>query len=101
MSEARLPFQASHSYRGLDYHTTRSQLSGLGQALLVQSHRQVSHPAQPLNLSPVFCPRGHRREHDNLRTHEVCAGIQSEEIVIFDKAYVDFTHRADPIPPLR
>jgi len=34
-------------------------------------------------------------EHDNLRAHELCAGVQAGEIVIFDKAYVDFTHLAD------
>jgi hypothetical protein len=34
-------------------------------------------------------------EHDNRRAHELCAGVQAGEIVIFDKAYVDFTHLAD------
>jgi len=34
-------------------------------------------------------------EHDSLRAHELCAGVQAGEIVIFDKAYVDFTHLAD------
>src|ERR1017187_9371646 len=34
-------------------------------------------------------------EHDNLRAHELCAGVQAGEIVIFDKAYVDFAHLAD------
>lgn len=34
-------------------------------------------------------------EHDNLRAHELCAGVAPGEIVIFDKAYVDFTHLAD------
>ena len=34
-------------------------------------------------------------EHDNLRAHQLCAGVQAGEIVIFDKAYVDFTHLAD------
>ena len=33
-------------------------------------------------------------EHDNLRAHELCAGVAPGEIVIFDKAYVDFTHLA-------
>ena len=33
-------------------------------------------------------------EHDNKRAREVCAGILSGEIVIFDKAYVDFLHLA-------
>ena len=34
-------------------------------------------------------------EHESLRAREVCAGIRAGEIVIFDKAYVDFTHLAD------
>ena len=34
-------------------------------------------------------------EHDNRRAHELCAGVQAGEIVIFDKAYVDFGHLAD------
>lgn len=35
------------------------------------------------------------REHDNVRARELCAGIKAGEIVIFDKAYVDFEHLAD------
>jgi len=35
-------------------------------------------------------------EHDNKRAREVCAGIAAGEIVVFDKAYVDFDHLADP-----
>ena len=34
-------------------------------------------------------------EHDNRRAHELCAGVRAGEIVIFDKAYVDFDHLAD------
>ena len=34
-------------------------------------------------------------EHDNRRAHELCAGVAPGEIVIFDKAYVDFAHLAD------
>jgi hypothetical protein len=34
-------------------------------------------------------------EHDNKRAREVCATILSGEIVIFDKAYVDFEHLFD------
>jgi hypothetical protein len=32
------------------------------------------------------------KHHDNSRAREVCAGLQSGEVVIFDKAYVDFEH---------
>jgi len=31
-------------------------------------------------------------QHDNSRAREVCAGLSAGEIVVFDKAYVDFLH---------
>jgi hypothetical protein len=34
-------------------------------------------------------------EHDNRRARELCASVQAGEIVIFDKAYLDFAHLAD------
>src|ERR1017187_4107000 len=34
-------------------------------------------------------------EHDSVRARELCANVQAGEIVIFDKAYVDFAHLAD------
>ena len=34
-------------------------------------------------------------EHDNKRSREVCATILCGEIVVFDKAYVDFEHLSD------
>jgi len=34
-------------------------------------------------------------EHDNRRAHELCTGVAAGEIVIFDKAYLDFAHLAD------
>jgi hypothetical protein len=34
-------------------------------------------------------------QHDNKRAREVCATILSGEIVVFDKAYVDFDHLSD------
>lgn len=34
-------------------------------------------------------------EHDNKRAREVCGTIQAGEIVVFDKAYVDFDHLDD------
>lgn len=34
-------------------------------------------------------------EHDNKRAREVCAGVRDGEIVVFDKAYVDFAHLMD------
>ena len=35
------------------------------------------------------------RQHDNVRARELCANVQAGEIVIFDKAYVNFEHLAD------
>src|SRR6266446_4314817 len=40
----------------------------------------------PAVLGPVH------RDADAKRAREVCAGIKDGEIVIFDKAYVDFDH---------
>ena len=38
---------------------------------------------------------GSAAEHDNLRARELCANVQAGEIVVFDKAYLDFAHLAD------
>jgi hypothetical protein len=35
------------------------------------------------------------KEHDNPRARELCAGVRDGEIVIFDKAYLDFDHLRD------
>jgi DDE family transposase/uncharacterized protein DUF4372 len=47
------------------------------------------------SLLPHFAIVDTAREHDNLRARELCAGVRAGEIVIFDKAYVDFDHLAD------
>ncbi|MGH9818161.1 MAG: IS4 family transposase, partial [Candidatus Acidiferrales bacterium] len=44
---------------------------------------------------PKFALVDTAREHDNKRAREVCAGLCEGEIVIFDKAYVDFAHLWD------
>lgn len=44
---------------------------------------------------PKFAIVDTAREHDNKRAREVCAGLSEGEIVIFDKAYLDFTHLWD------
>src|SRR5713101_4373922 len=41
---------------------------------------------------PRFALVDTARHNDAKRAREVCAGIQTGEIVIFDKAYVDFEH---------
>jgi hypothetical protein len=44
---------------------------------------------------PRFALVDTARHNDARRAREVCAGIKAGEIVIFDKAYVDFAHLAD------
>lgn len=44
---------------------------------------------------PSFAIVDTAREHDARRAREVCAGISRGEIVIFDKAYMDFEHLKD------
>lgn len=44
---------------------------------------------------PRFAIVDTARHHDAKRARELCAGIKAGEIVIFDKAYVDFAHLAD------
>jgi hypothetical protein len=51
-----------------------------------------------LNLQsflPNFVLIDTARQHDNQRARELCAGVKEGEIVIFDKAYVDFEHLWD------
>lgn len=51
-----------------------------------------------LNLQsflPSFAIVDTAKDHDNRRAREVCAGIKEGEIVLFDKAYVDFEHLSD------
>ena len=35
------------------------------------------------------------KEHDNKRARELCAGLEEGEIIIFDKAYIDYAHLLD------
>jgi hypothetical protein len=44
---------------------------------------------------PRFAMVDTARHHDAKRAREVCAGVKAGEIVLFDKAYVDFEHLAD------
>jgi hypothetical protein len=48
-----------------------------------------------LNLQsflPAFALIDTAKEHDARKAHRVCAGLESGEIGVFDKAYVDFGH---------
>lgn len=44
---------------------------------------------------PRFAIIDTARENDARRSRELCAGIRSGEVVIFDKAYLDFSHLFD------
>lgn len=44
---------------------------------------------------PAFAVVDVAKEHDSARAREVCAGIKPGEIVIFDRAYLDFAHLRD------
>jgi hypothetical protein len=44
------------------------------------------------SLLPRFAIVDTARDNDNARARELCAGIRAGEIVIFDRAYVDFAH---------
>ena len=44
---------------------------------------------------PRFALVDTARHNDAKRARELCAGVQAGEIVIFDRAYVDFEHLAD------
>lgn len=44
---------------------------------------------------PSFAIVDTAKQHDNKRVREVCANIAPSEIVLFDKAYVDFEHLFD------
>jgi hypothetical protein len=44
---------------------------------------------------PRFAIVDTAKHNDNKRARELCAGIKAGEIVLFDKAYVDFEHLAD------
>ena len=47
------------------------------------------------SLLPNFVIVDTAGEHDNKRARELCAGVRSGEIVLFDKGYVDFGHLRD------
>ena len=47
------------------------------------------------SLLPNFVIVDTAGEHDNKRARELCAGVRSGEIVLFDKGYVDFSHLRD------
>lgn len=44
------------------------------------------------SLLPQCVIVGTANDHDNARARELCAGVKSGEIVIFDRGYIDFEH---------
>jgi hypothetical protein len=65
-----------------------------------QHHRRKAGAKCHLRLElnsflPRFALIDTARHHDAKRARELCAGIRAGEIVIFDKAYVDFDHLFD------
>lgn len=47
------------------------------------------------SMLPAFVIIGTAKDADNSRARELCAGLKDGEVVIFDKAYVDYEHLAD------
>jgi len=47
------------------------------------------------NMLPSFAIVDTAKENDAKRARELCAGLQSGEIVVFDKAYIDYEHLHD------
>ena len=47
------------------------------------------------NFLPAFAIIDTAKHNDNKRARELCAGLARGEIVVFDKAYVDFKHLFD------
>ncbi len=41
---------------------------------------------------PAFVVVSSAKGHDSTKAHELCAGVKSGEIVVFDKAYIDYKH---------
>jgi hypothetical protein len=76
-------------------------LALMARALPWAKHRRRKAAAKchvRLNLQsflPACVIVGSAAEHDNRRARELCAHVHAGEIVIFDKAYVDFAHLAD------
>src|SRR6266446_6984221 len=46
------------------------------------------------SLLPRFVLIESAKAHDSIRAAELCAGVKSGEVVIFDRAYLDFPHLA-------
>jgi len=87
--------QAPDSSGGFDHYSADCFLYGLGPTSAAQGGGQVSSAAGFAKFSARFAIVDTARHNDARRAREMCAGIKAGEIVIFDKAYVDFEHLAD------
>src|SRR5207247_6970349 len=86
---------AHDSSGGFDHHSPDRLVYGLGQTPAAQGGGQVSLRLDLQSFLPRFALVDTARHNDNKRARELCAGIKAGEIVIFDKAYVDYSHLAD------
>src|SRR5207247_8022372 len=86
---------AHDSSGGFDHHSPDRLVYGLGQTPAAQGGGQVSLRLDLQSFLPRFALVDTARHNDAKRARELCAGIKAGEIVIFDKAYVDFAHLAD------
>jgi len=80
---------------GLDDDSAGGQLHGLGETPAAESGGQVSFAVESAEFLPACAIIDTAKFHDASKARDVCAGLEDGEIVIFDKAYVDFVHLAE------
>jgi hypothetical protein len=80
---------------GFDGNPSGRQLHGLGKHRRRKVAAEMHLRLDLHSILPSFAIVTTTGQHDNKRAREVCATIQSGEIVVFDKAYVDFEHQLD------
>ena len=91
----------AHRFKAASHIVDATTIQLVANALDWAKHRRRKAAAQchlRLDLHsflPRFVLLDTAREHDAKRAREVCAAIRAGEIVLFDKAYVDFAHRFD------
>jgi hypothetical protein len=90
-----------HRFRVSVYAVDSTVLELVANCMDWAKHRRRKAAAKThlrLNLQsflPAYVVIDTAKENDAKRAREVCAGLQSGEIGVFDKAYVDFDHLAD------
>jgi hypothetical protein len=90
----RLPRRFKRTVHAIDSTTIKLFAYCMGWA----KHRRRKAAAKlhlRLNLEtflPAFAVVEAAKGHDNTKAHELCAGLQAGEIVVFDMAYIDYAH---------